>query len=572
MNFIHFLNHTKTNIMKYTSQILAGLALAASLHAQGFKTGEFPYLLATPSSNFAFDPIITTGDRVPLTTGAGYTGDQYAFAGIPDAMGIYKDRVSGQNILFVAHEISSGTQSTPLPGQATFKGAFVSRFDLAANGNIISGGPAHKELFFGNTFGAAEPPRGSSGPAFTRFCSGSFAGPEHGMDRPMFLTNEESASGNYNAAGSQSVMVVDGKMHTLPDLGRVVRETTLVQPRRDAKTVVISSEDGGSPSFVYMYVGTKQRRSSSVLDKNGFTGGKTYVLAGRDAAHNEGTFTSGSLPIKWVEIANAKNLNASEMNDASTDAGAFGFVRVEDIEFDPAAPTRSLILAVTGGSGPNRLGRLYEVTMNPVNPIGDGTLKVIYNADDIITPGGTYSGVIGGALGSYSGGDINAGVDFAVSVDNIAVSEDFIMLCEDTNSPADAVYAKYARNSGLWSLDRNNNNAAKLESTFNYAAIESRDSLPITYTAGRFESSGIIASDAIFGPGSFVVNVQAHNQQQTFPDPDGDGPLPAPSPITVTGRKTALADDGVTTLTGPQFRSRYVEDGQVLIMRPKVDK
>ena len=547
--------------MKYTTaNILAGLVLASSLHAQGFKTGEFPYLLATSSSNFDFDPIITTGDRVPLTQGAGYTGSEYAFAGIPDAMGIYKDRVTGQNILFVAHETNSSVQTTPLPGQPTFKGAFVSRFDLAANGNIISAGPAHKELFFGNTFGASEPPRGATGSAFTRFCSGSFAGPEHGMDRPMFLTNEESGSGNYDAAGSQSVMVVDGKMHTLPDLGRVVRETTLVQPRRDSKTVVISSEDGGSPSYVYMYVGNKQRRSSSVLDKNGFTGGKIYVLAGRDAQHNEGTFTSGSLPTKWVEVPNGKNLNASQMTVAADAAGAFGFVRVEDIEFDPNAPTRSLFLGVTGGSGPNQLGRLYEVTMNPVNPIAEGTLNVIYNADDIVTPGGTYSGVIGsietsvGSMGSYTGGDINAGVDFAVSVDNIALSKDFIMLCEDTNSPANAVYTKYTRNSGLWSLDRNSANAAKLESTFNYAAIESRDGLPFTYSAGRFESSGIIASDAIFGSGTFVINVQGHNQTT--------GGM-------TSGRTTALADDGVSFLTGAEFRGRYAEDGQVMIMRPK---
>jgi len=548
--------------MKLTSlTTLAGLALASSLHAQGFKTGEFPYLLATPSSNFDYEPIITTGDRLPLSTGFGYTGSEFAFAGIPDAMGIYKDRVTGQNILFVAHETNSGTQTTPLPGQPTFKGAFVSRFDLAPDGSILSGSPAHKELFAGNTKIANEPPRGATGPAFTRFCSGSFAGPEHGMDRPMFLTNEESSSGNFDAAGSQSVMVVDGKMHTLPDLGRVVRETTLIQPRRDAKTVVISSEDGGSPSYVYMYVGTKQRRSSSVLDKNGFTGGKIYVLAGRDQQHNEGTFTSGSLPIKWVELPNGKSLNANDLGTAADAAGAFGFVRVEDIEFDPTAPTRSLYLGITGGSGPNRLGRLYEVTMNPLNPIADGTLNVIFNADNIITPGGTYSGVLGrigtgfpGSMGEYTGGDINAGVDYAVSVDNIAVSKDFIMLQEDTNSPANAVYAKYARNSGIWSLDRNNGNSAKLESTFNYPAIESRDSLPFQLSAGRFESSGIIVSDAIFGPGSFIVNVQGHNQTTGG---------------VTSGRTTALADDGVTKLTGSQFRSRYAEDGQVLIMRPK---
>ena len=548
--------------MKATTYTMAGLALASSLYAQGFLTGEDSYLLPTAGSSFDYQPIVTVGDRVPLTSGLGYAGSEYAFVGIPDAMGIYKDRVTGENVLFVAHETNSGHVSTPIPGQPSFLGAFVSRYVLNADGSIVSAGPAHKDLFLGNTFQADRPPQAGDATAFTRFCSGSFAGPEHGMDRPMFLTNEESGSGEYDANGSQSVLVADGRMHTIPDLGRVIRETTLVQPRRDARTVVISSEDGGSPSYVYMYVGTKQRRSTSVLDKNGFTGGKIYVLAGRDAQHNEGTFTTGSLPIRWVEVPNGKDLDDVALANAADDVGAFGFQRVEDIEFDPTNPTRSLFIGVTGGGGPNRLGRLYEVSMNPVNPIADGVLTVVYNADDIVTPGGTYTGVVGqllgtganGSMGSYTGGNIDNGTDFAVSIDNIAVNGEFIMVCEDTNSPANAVYTKYARNSGLWSLDRTNGNAAKLESTFNYAYIESRDSLPFNFTPGRFESSGVIASDAVFGPGTFVINVQGHIQNT-------GGVL--------SGRTNAPSDTPGVNLTGSEFRSRYVEDGQVIILRPK---
>ncbi len=541
--------------MKTTTSILTGLALASPLFAQGFKTSEVPYLLATPGSDFTFEPVMTVGDMVPVS---GDPASKYAFAGIPDAMGLYKDRVSGENILFVAHETNSSVQTTPLPGQDTYRGAFVSRYSMSADGGFISGSVAHKELFFGNTFAASDAPRGSSGPAFTRFCSGAFAGPAEGMDRPLFFTNEESGSGNYDAAGSQAVVVADGKMYTLPFFGRVPRETTRVQPRRDARTVIVSTEDGGSPSYVYLHVGTKQRRSSSVLDKNGLSNVKTYVLAGLDAQHNSGTFTSGSLPTKWVEIPNVESLTATQLGDAANDAGAFGFVRVEDAEFDPANPTRSLYLATTGGSGPNRFGRLYEVRMNPVNPVANGTMNVVYNADEIVTPGGIYvgaaTGKIGGggtgSLGNYTGGDINAGQDFPVSIDNLALSRDLIVICEDTNSPANAVYTKYARNSGVWTLDRTNNNAAKLQSTFNYAAIESRDGHPSGFfSAGRFESSGVIETESIFGPGTFVINVQGHTQSGT------------------SGRTTAVDENG-NPLTASQFRGRYAEDGQILILRP----
>ncbi len=545
--------------MKYPIQILTGLVLISPLFAQGFKTSEPPYLLAKAGSDFAFEPVLTTGDMVPLT---GAPATQYAFAGIPDAMGFYKDSVSGQNILFVAHEMPSSVQSTPIMGEPTFRGAFVSRYNVAGDGGILDGAVAHKELFFANTFAAAEPPRGGSGPAFTRFCSGAFAGRSEGMDRPLFFTNEESGSGNYDSAGSQSVVIADGRMHTLPDLGRLPRETTRVQPRRDSRTVIISTEDGGSPSYVYMYVGKKQRRSSSALDKNGLTGGKNYVLCANGAQENSGTFTSGTIAMRWVEIPGAESLTASQLASAADDAGAFGFVRVEDAEFDPLQPTRSLFLATTGGSGPNRLGRLYEVNLNPVNPVANGSMTIVYNADEIVTPGGVYAGAATGeldgagatgSLGNYTDGDINNGVDFPVSIDNIAISGQFIVICEDTNSPANAVYSKYGRDSGLWTLDRNNGNAAKLQSTFNYAAIEARDGLPSDFfDAGRFESSGVINAEEFFGPGSFIINVQGHNQTRNG----------------VTSGRTNAPNGSGGTLSATQFRSAYVEDGQVLIMRP----
>lgn len=547
--------------MKTTSFLLSGLALASSLHAQGIKTTEQPYLLAKAGATFSFEPIVTTGDRLPITAGTAPAGaTDFAFCGIPDAMGIYKDRTTGQNILFVAHETTSGTNTRPFPGLTRYKGAFVSRFVMSNDGGILSGSVAHKELFLENTQAAGilgtRPPQEGDAAAFTRFCSGSFAGPEHGMDRPLFLTNEESSSGNYDANGSQTVIIADGKMHTAPDLGRIARETTTVQPRRDALSVVISTEDEGAPSYIYMYVGQKQRRSTSVLDKNGLTNGKIYVLAGRDAHHNEGTFTSGSLPTKWIEIPNAANLNATALATAADVAGGFGFVRVEDSEFDPTQPTRSMFLATTGGSLSNRLGRLYEMTMNPTMPTGDGTLNVVYNADTIIYPNGVYSGALVGTLtgatptgnlGTYTPGTIGT-TDYPVSIDNIAISKDYIVCCEDRNGPADAVFANFARNGGAWTLDRNNNYAAKLQCTFNYAYTQGRDG-SATNTAGRWETSGATASDAIFGPGTFLINVQAHLQSASHMRsncPDGVGGF--------LSKATAQAS--------------FAEDGQVLIMRP----
>ena len=532
--------------MRNSILTLAAFGISAA-SAFAFTTSEPSYLVAPVSGDYDFTPIVTVGDYVPHTGGA--PGDLFAFTGLPDAMGAYKDPVTGENILFVAHEHAGSVLTTPVFGGSTLKGAYVSRYVLDYTGGVISvtsGAVAHGELLNETTFVAATPP--SSGAAFTRFCSGSFAGPAHGMDRPIFLTNEESASGTYDANGAQSVAVIDGKMHMLPDLGRIARETTIVMPRRDAITAVISTEDEGTPSYVYMYVGQKQRRSSDVLAKNGLVNGKIYVLGGRgaDAGKDESSFTTGTAQMQWIEIVGGAGLTSSQLATAAGTAGGFGFVRVEDCEFDPLAPTRTLFLASTGGGGVNRLGRLYKLNFNPTNPAAIGTMDVVYNADLIITPGGSYSGPLVG--GSYSGGDINAGVDFPVSVDNIAVAGDVIVIQEDRNSPADAVFAKYARNGGLWTLDRNNGYAAKYQADFNYAYTNTREGT--TRTAGLWESSGVIDASALFGPGSFLVNVQAHGSSPTYD-------------------RSNIAIPTGGTYTQAQANTLFNEDGQVLLMKLK---
>lgn len=564
--------------MKYTTtSILAGLALASSLQAQGFKTPEFSYMAGQPSGDFNYEPLVTVGDRVPLT---GDASKSFAMAGIPDASGIYRDRVTGEIILFCAHEVGRDTLSTAIPGETPFRGAYVSRYVLNNDGSVKSGNVAYTQVFQENALWGATPRSGAPS-GFTRFCSGSFAGPSHGLDRPMFLTNEETfgspqfSSANDNL-GAQSVAIFDGKMHTLPALGRVGRETTIVQPRRDAKTVIISTEDAGAPSFVYMYVGTKLRRSASGLDKNGLTNGDTYVLCSKNQHDNEGTFTSGSIPVQWRKVNNAKNLSDAQLIAAVDALGAFGFVRVEDAEFDPAAPTRNLFLATTGGSLSNRLGRLYQLTMDPTNPEADGVLNVVYNADTIITPGGSVTGARVGSLendpdgagplestgsfGTYTrvAGDIDAGVDFCVSVDNIAVSKDFIVLQEDRNSPADEVFNKYARNGAIWTLDRKNGNMAKLQSTFNYAQVQARDGHG-ALTRGLWESTGVIATDEFFGPGTFITFVQAHSQTNVYPAGTPDN----------RSIRTNIPDGSGGFLTRGQARAQFSEDGQIILMRPK---
>ncbi len=567
--------------MKYSTLLAAGLA-TTGLNA-GVLTSESSYFSPSVNADFSFSPLITVGDLVPMTGAT--SGEQYRFTGIPDAMGIDRDRTTGERVLYVAHEFPNSVTTSPIPGAAAkLKGAYVSRFSLDADGSVIEGGLAHSSVILNGV--EIDNPDENDANAFSRFCSGSFAGRIQGLDRPFFFTNEESGLGGVydNSAtggGAQAVAVVDGKMHTLPALGRVARETTLVQPRRDRNTVVISTEDAGYPSYVYMFVGEKSRTGTDPVAKNGLADGKIYVLAAKGASAdpnlqaNNGTFTqpgaANAIDTEWVEMPGAKDLNSNELKVAADAAGGFAFSRVEDCEFDPAKPTRSLFIGATGGSGANTLGRLYEVTMDPINPTGDGKLGLVYNAELIAKPGGTYTGTYFGryytanggtqAVASYTGGSVVGAPDYPVSVDNIAVSKDYIVVCEDTNSPANAVYAEHNRNSGVWTLDRNNDLAAKLQATFNYAYVEGRDNHS-SLAAGRWESSGVIDSSHIFGDGTFVINIQAHDQTVNILDGGGN-----PTGSTKASIRTNVPDGNGGSLSVSEALSTLNEDGQVLLMR-----
>lgn len=497
----------------------------------------------TINSDFTFEGLLTVGDRVPLSGGS--AGEEFTMVGIPDAMGIFKDSISGENVLFVAHELTSSSTTAPFPGQTQLRGAFVSRFVLNDSAEIVEGGIAHSEVVLPT--GSISNPVESDDAAFTRFCSGTYAGRAQGLSTDFFFTNEESGSGTFDDAGSQSVCVVDGKLHTLPDLGRVARENTIVMPRRDRFNVTISTEDAGTPSFIYLYLGQKQRRGSDVLEQNGFKGGKVYVLAanGQSAATFTESGPENAIDTTWVEIPGAAAMNDDTLKAAAGAAGGFGFVRVEDAEFDPAKPTRTLFVGATGGSGANQLGRLYEVSFDARNPVAPGKMALVYNADTIVTPGG----------------DIDAGQDWPVSIDNIAVSKNFIVVQEDRNSPANAVFAKYNRDGGLWTLDRNNGNLAKYQADFNFEDIEVRDGHS-ELDPGRWESSGVIATDAIFGPDTFILNVQAHDRTVDVLDANGQ-----PTGTTTRSIRSNIPNGQGGTYSAAEATDLFDEDGQVILMR-----
>ena len=133
--------------------------------------------------------------------------------------------------------------------------------------------------------------------AFSRFCSGSLAGPPQGFDQWIYLTNEEEGTpaNTFDGKGGLAVAIVDNNLYTLPKLGRFAWENTLVQPNQGNRTVIMGMEDGPAAldpgvenSQLYMYVGKKDRSArAGVLGRNGLDNGELYVLVSSDAAKVE---------------------------------------------------------------------------------------------------------------------------------------------------------------------------------------------------------------------------------------------------------------------------------------------
>lgn len=518
--------------MKLTSSkvLLGSAAACAALHltsvpafGQGFVTSVRPYVASdsrTPNSQFNILPLLSVADEVPRTGST--TGEQYRMIGIPDGMGAKKN-ADGTVSLFLNHELGNTVQSQPLVGGVNLRGAFVSEYILAPNGrSVFSGDLAYTTVFQDDTLVGPIATVANATPAFTRFCSGSVSGVEAGFDRPIYFTGEESTTGTFDARGAQAVAIFKndagvGEAHALSKLGAFPWENALVSGRRDALTVIMCMEDGPATldNQLYMYVGRKQRgASASILSRNGLNNGALYAFRSSNLAMNsEATFTAGSITGEFVLVTNdASTLNQAQLETASDAVNAFGFVRVEDGSWDKNAPSRIFYFNTTGSGAPgtNVLGRVYKLTVDPVDPRrpGSATLEIISNGDII------------------DGGPANTG-DTAFSPDNMDNNGSLLMVQEDGTAQSRPEMAERGRDGLIWSFNILANFAREKQATLNPPG---RDNVPVG--PGVWETSGIIETSAFFGPNTWLTNVQAHP------------PTAAPAPNTV-------------------------EDGQILLMVPR---
>ena len=487
--------------------LLLVLALTTTTVAAGdpgFFTSQ-PAMLTAMAPGGSVLPIISVGDTLP---------NGYRFEAIPDGIGVLPNG-EGTVDVFVNHEtslvpfplaanIATCTTSTCL---SDFDNAQVSRLRLHQNSaGVLSG-----ELAI------------TSASNYQRFCSSFLADQSMGFQRPILFTNEEATDfvsppplqawpadpSNQRQAGL--VVALDarnGKTYEIPGMGRMNHENSIIVPGGWDKIVAVTGDDTFSApaSQLYMYAANSDKdvlADSGTLYAFRVTGTNAGPVNPNDpfnGANDYGDIVAGN---DWTGefIPVPRNIAIGDQTGLETWSNAnnvFQFIRVEDLDYDknnpwivyfadtgeprakPNPATGRLRRDATGG-GPYPNGRIFKMVFNASDPTVVDSFSILYNAD----PGGN-------AFGQMH------------NPDNVSASANSLMITEDPGSQNNySVGTPGAPTARVWMYNLSTN-------VLSVAAAVDQSGDPAA-RLGAWEASGVIDVSAIFGPGTWLVNVQAHS-------------------------------------------------------------
>jgi hypothetical protein len=429
----------------------------------------------------------------PILTTGEVVGD-YQMAGVPDGLGAYQ--TDEGVVVFMNHELTTNEDEN-------ISDARVSRLILDPNtAGVLSGG---------------YPLDGTEG--YRRLCSAFLAGTEVGFDQSVFLTGEEATDGEHGGV-SLAIDGESGDVTDLPWLGHIHHENEVVVPGFAGKTVVVTTDDNADGSELYLFVADSP---AAVLAGNG----QLYVFKADNGANTADIAKGGDLTGTFVPVDEADNADAETLQKAVDDLGAFKFVRLEDVTYDRTTTT-TLYFADTGddqepnlaadGTPLTKNGRIYRMALDPSDPTRVTSLTVLLDGD--------------------AGDDIRNPDNIDADATTLMIQEDLNGYNRAENSDATGRILAYDLASG---------------SLTPIAKIDQSDDPNLLVDpgdeAGSWESSGIIDASAFFGPGAWLVDVQAHTLDvPQFGGVDEGGQLllvrritPSPAtPVAVAATETPL--------------------------------
>jgi hypothetical protein len=541
-----------------TMAVSGTTALAAN---GGFKTAR-PSMLTSAMDDVEITPLLTVGDVF---------GDSgFRFEAIPDGISL-RTRGNGRVDVYVNHE----TSKVPFPfntatptasnGESDFDNSQVSALILNKN----SAGVLDGSFVIPSSGG------------FQRFCSNYLATGREGFDRDILFTNEESPDyvfrqedawpppiGDPDEEENGVVLALDVKSrqyHVIYGMGRHNHENNVAIPGFE-DLVVLSGDDtftsgpltippGGpnletsaaSQSQLYSYIASD---TDSLLTDEGdllaFVSDDPAFDDYYDFVPGSATSVSGHFIEVPKDIATGKDTDGSELKAAdlgyplppadgswqrdlrsvaplgidgpqwvleywSQLNNVFDFVRVEDIAYDKRPGMGNVVYVVDSGrgtagvseAGRSTNGRVWKIVLDPEDPTHVTSLSIAVEGDD--NPVKTL-------------GEVH-------QPDNIETTQTGLLLTEDPGSTQQFIAADQglpnATTARLWYVPFSGTPQVVVK------IDQSADGGPTDVDGrpagnwGAWETSGIVDASAAFGPGAFLINVQAHTLWvEKAPGPD----------------------------------------------------
>ena len=450
----------------------------------GFLTSQGAFL--TPVAPGAtVKPIITVGETLP---------SGYRFESIPD--GISVQRQGPYVRTWVNHE----TSLVPFPaGISDFTNSLLSELTLRWNTAAVLRG----EFVIPNDAN------------YQRFCSNFLVGPEQGFDRKLVLTGEEATDfvnrtglawppgpGAEQAGVVAAYDIRTGAYKTIYGMGRLNHENN-VGLEGYGYPVVLTTDDtftsNPAQSQLYSYIAAN---ADAVWNDTG----DLYGFVSDNAAVNDYyDFPIGStmsVSGKFVKIPKAAAVgDQTALENASDALNVFQFVRLEDVAYDKRPGMENVVYVADTGRGAtseggnpftSSNGRVWKFVLDKKDPTKVLSLSILIEGDD--APVKT--------------------LDEVHQPDNLETTEGGLLITEDPGSSQQFAWNSIEPNATtarVWRYDLVTGTKSVVLKV-NQAADEGPTDVDPTTTPGNlgaWEASGIIDTSKVFGPDTFLIDVQA---------------------------------------------------------------
>ncbi len=524
------MRRNKLGLLLAVSSVIAVAAAAAAFannEKAGFKTSIEPMLVAgVDRPDVTIEKIISVGDRMP---------GGYMFEAIPDGIALQaKGQGQGRVDVFLNHETS--TVPFPIPG-ALPVGEQTAQNDYDDSSlSVLALNQHSKGVLHGRT-----PITGAEN--WQRFCSNYLATEKEGFDRDILFLNEETpdtvnrsgiawplSAGGSNPDQAGYVVAYDvksGERRKIPGMGRHNHENNVAIPGFD-DLVMLSGDDTftttPSQSQIYAYIAPD---TDAVWNDEGHLYGFSSTEATKYEDFNPLTGLPASITGKFVKIDDA----IARGGQAGLEAvpGIFDFIRIEDIAYDKEQPN-IVYLADSGraaGGGPaaglSTNGRIWKMVLSessdPNAPL-NATLSIVVEGDDHATR-------------------------FFREIhqpDNIETTANSLLVTEDPSTRNQYLAGEAgAHTARVWRVPLTSPGVAgtpevvlsvdqSLDERVGYD-VDAPDTLAPSVAPplspgrlGAWEASGVVDASSIWGPGWFLVDVQAHTLWVSKePDPVNPG-------------------------------------------------